>query len=125
MKGMFYGCTSLQNIKMPKIMNKESDITLSDSNLPSDKSWYSLASGDSKGTLVTDANVSVSAYAGNILTTNPNKSYDAINAETFTPAKPETPSTGVVLDVVLPVASIVLVLASLVAVAFVGKKKKQ
>ena len=36
-----------------------------------------------------------------------------------------TPSTGVVLDVVLPVASIVLVLASLVAVAFVGKKKKQ
>ena len=36
-----------------------------------------------------------------------------------------TPSTGVVLDVVLPVASIVLVLASLVVVAFVGKKKKQ
>ena len=128
---MFSGCKSLQNIKMPNAMDANSDITIDDLYLLSQNasgeviSWYSLASGDSKGTLVTDANVSVSAYAGNILTTNPNKSYDAINAETFTPAKPETPSTGVVLDVVLPVASIVLVLASLVAVAFVGKKKKQ
>jgi surface protein len=125
MGNMFSGCTSLQNIKMPNTMNKSSTIKLSEIGSLGDKSWYSLASGDSKGTLVTDANVSVSTYAGNILTTNPNKSYDAINAETFTPAKPETPSTGVVLDVVLPAFSIVLVLASLVAVAFVGKKKKQ
>ena len=36
-----------------------------------------------------------------------------------------TPTTGVVLDVILPVASITLVLVSLCAVAFVGKKKRQ
>ena len=41
------------------------------------------------------------------------------------PSTPSTPSTGVVLDVVLPVVSISVVLASLCAVAFVGKKKKQ
>jgi surface protein len=127
---MFYGCASLQNIKMPNTMNESSTIKLSDLSLPSQNassesiSWYSLASGAKKGTAVVADN-SVSTYAGNILTIDPNKSYDAINAEVFTPAKPETPSTGVVLDVVLPVASIVLVLASLVAVAFVGKKKKQ
>jgi surface protein len=130
MGGMFFGCTSLQNIKMPNTMNAESDITLSALSLPSQNAsgtaiaWYSLASGAKNGTLVVADN-KVSNYASNILTIDPNKSYDAINAEVFTPAKPETPSTGVVLDVVLPVASIVLVLASLVAVAFVGKKKKQ
>ena len=41
------------------------------------------------------------------------------------PSSPETPTTGVVLNVILPVASITLVLASLCAVAFVGKKKRQ
>ena len=41
------------------------------------------------------------------------------------PSSPDTPSTGVMLDVILPVASITIVLASLCAVAFVGKKKKQ
>ena len=124
MAHMVEGCKSLQNIKMPNKMNAESDITLSALSLPSDKSWYSLASGAKNGTPVVADN-KVSSYARNILTINPDKSYDAINAEVFTPAKPETPSTGVVLDVVLPAFSIVLVLASLVAVAFVGKKKKQ
>ena len=82
-------------------MNADSTIKLSDLSLPNDKSWYSLASGDSKGTLVADTNVSANTYAGHILTINQNKSYDEINAEVFTPAKPETPSTGVALDVVL------------------------
>jgi surface protein len=125
---LFSGCTSLQNIKMPNIMNADSTIKLSDLSLPNDKSWYSLASGDSKGTLVADTNVSANTYAGHILTINQNKSYaeiDKIIANATKPSTPETPSTGVVLDVVLPVASIVLVLASLCAVAFVGKKKKQ
>ena len=125
---LFSGCTSLQNIKMPNIMNADSTIKLSDLSLPNDKSWYSLASGDSKGTLVADTNVSANTYAGHILTINQNKSYaeiDKIITNATKPSTPETPSTGVALDVVLPVASIVLVLASLVAVAFVGKKKKQ
>jgi surface protein len=123
-------CYALQYIKMPNTMNAKSNITLDYLYLPSQNisgtaiKWYSLKDGDSKGTLV-DMSASLSSYASNILTIDPNKSYDEINAEVFTPAKPETPSTGVVLDVVLPVASIVLVLASLVVVAFVGKKKKQ
>ena len=86
--------------------------------------WYSLASGAETGTPITEDKI-ISAYAGYILTTNSNKSYADINADVFAPAEPETPSTGVVLDVVLPVASMVLGLASLCAVAFVGKKKKQ
>ena len=130
MSGMFSGCKSLQNIKMPNTMGADSTIKLSDLSLPSQNAsgtaiaWYSLASGAKNGTPVVADN-KVSSYARNILTINPDKSYDAINAEVFTPAKPETPSTGVVLDVVLPAFSIVLVLASLVAVAFVGKNKKQ
>ena len=127
---MLNNCYSLQNIKMPsKIICDEEGPTIS-SMLPKQNAdgnqivWYSLASGAKNGTLVNAEN-SVSSYAGNILTTNPNKSYADINAEVFAPAEPETPSTGVVLDVVLPVASIVLVLASMCAVAFVGKKKKQ
>jgi len=130
MESMFSGCSSLQNIKMPNTTGENSTIKLSALSLPSKNasnegiSWYSLASGEETGTAVVADN-SVSTYAGNILTIDPNKSYADINAEVFAPAEPETPSTGVVLDVVLPVASIVFVLASLCAVAFVGKKKKQ
>ena len=124
---LFSGCTSLQNIKMPNII-ADSTIKLSDLSLPNDKSWYSLASGDSKGTLVADTNVSANTYAGHILTINQNKSYaeiDKIITNATKPSTPETPSTGVMLDVILPVVSISVVLASLCAVAFVGKKKKQ
>ena len=127
MSGMFSGCTLLQNIKMPNKMNAESDITLSALSLPSDKSWYSLANG-AKNEIPVVADNKVSSYASNILTINQNKSYDEIDkiiADATKPSTPETPSTGVVLDVVLPAFSIVLVLASLVAVAFVGKKKEQ
>ena len=135
MGNMFSGCTSLQNIKMPNIMNAESDITLSALSLPSQNAsgtaikWYSLGNGETGANAVVADN-KVSSYATKILTidVNKDKSYaeiDNIIANATKPSTPETPSTGVVLDVVLPVASIVLVLASLVAVAFVGKKKKQ
>ena len=133
MAHMVEGCTSLQNIKMPNAMDANSDITIDDLYLPSQNasgeviSWYSLASGAKNGTPVVADN-KVSTYAGHILTINQNKSYaeiDKIIANATKPSTPETPSTGVALDVVLPAASIVLVLESLVAVAFVGKKKKQ
>ena len=129
---MFGNCTSLQNIKMPNKMNAEANINLSDLSLPSQNaskepiSWYSLSAGDGTGTAV-DASASVSNYANKVLTINQGKSYEQINKDVFGNGAdtPETPSTGVVLDVVLPAFSIVLVLASLCAVAFVGKKKKQ
>jgi uncharacterized repeat protein (TIGR02543 family) len=130
---MLEDCKSLQNIKMPNKMKKNLTTTLSVLSLPSQNAsgtaiaWYSLASGAKKGTAVV-ANNSVSTYAGNILTIDNSKSFNQTNKDVFgvdAPAEPETPSTGVVLDVVLPAFSIVLVLASLVVVAFVGKKKRQ
>ncbi len=127
MSYMFKSQPSLQNIKLPSKINKNCAITLSDLSLPSQNAnseavtWYSLAEKDAQGTEVVASN-KVSEYAGKILAINSNKTYEQIDSEIFAPS---TPTTGVVLDVVLPVASIVLVLASLVAVAFVGKKKKQ
>ena len=93
--------------------------------------YYSVNANDNNVVTISDS-AALNSLAGCIVTTSKQEAeakdaYSTIDKAVFNAGKtdPSTPSTGVVLDVVLPVASIVLVLVSLCAVAFVGKKKKQ
>jgi surface protein len=94
---------SIKTIKMPANSTSTPEITLNGD--------YTYGDGQKTNKFI---------YGGEIL------SYvEGTGSAVDGPSTPSTPSTGVVLDVVLPVASITFVLASLCAVAFASKKKKQ
>lgn len=124
LSNVFNDCSALKNIKMPKTLKNTT--TLNDTGLKGLENWYYVASGSaSHGQNVIGTNA-ISVYANNILSTDGSKTYEQLNKVFSGEAdSPSTPSTGVVVDVILPVASITLVLANVCALAFAGKKKKQ
>lgn len=124
LSNVFNGCGALKNIKMPKTLKNTT--TLNDTGLKGLENWYYVASGSaSHGQNVIGTNA-ISVYANNILSTDGSKTYEQLNKVFSGEAdSPSTPSTGVVVDVILPVACITLVLANVCALAFAGKKKKQ
>ena len=124
LSNVFNDCGALKNIKMPKTLKNTT--TLNATGLKGLENWYYVASGSaSLGQNVIGTNA-ISVYANNILSTDGSKTYEQLNKVFSGEAdSPSTPSTGVVVDVILPVASITLVLANVCALAFAGKKKKQ
>lgn len=124
LSNVFNDCGALKNIKMPKTLKNTT--TLNDTGLKGLENWYYVASGSaSHGQNVIGTNA-ISVYANNILSTDGSKTYEQLNKVFSGEADaPLTPSTGVVVDVILPVACITLVLANVCALAFAGKKKKQ
>lgn len=124
LSNVFNDCGALKNIKMPKTLKNTT--TLNATGLKGLENWYYVASGSaSLGQNVIGTNA-VSVYANNILSTDGSKTYEQLNKVFSGEAdSPSTPSTGVVVDVILPVASITFVLANVCALAFAGKKKKQ
>lgn len=124
LSNVFNDCGALKNIKMPKALKNTT--TLNATGLKGLENWYYVASGSaSLGQNVIGTNA-ISVYANNILSTDGSKTYEQLNKVFSGEADaPLTPSTGVVVDVILPVACITLVLANVCALAFAGKKKKQ
>ncbi len=119
----FKDCLALQAIKMPKTL--QNTTTMQNTGLSNLQNWYYVASGSANVGQKVDGARAISIYAGNILSTDGTKNYEQLD-QTFAGGKDTpTPSTGVVLDVILPAFSVCVTLASLCAVAFVGKKKKQ
>ena len=121
--GVFDDCNTLQTIKMPKAL--QNTTTMQNTGLNNLQSWYYVASDSINVGQKVDGTSAISAYAGHILSTDSEKNYEQLN-KIFDGGKEgsNTPTTGVMLDVILPVASILLVLASLCMVAFAGKKEK-